>query len=222
MSYTLASYIDHTLLKPDATEKQIINLCSEAKEHQFVSVCVNPYWVKEAVKQLKESSVKVCTVVGFPLGAMTTEAKMFETRQAIQEGATEIDMVLNIGALKSENHVAVQTDIEQVVQAALGYTVKVILEVGLLTESEIVKASQLAKAAGAHFVKTSTGFGAGGATEQAIRLMRQTVGSEMGVKASGGIRDATIARQMIDAGANRIGASSSVEIVGGKQGNSAY
>jgi deoxyribose-phosphate aldolase len=222
MSHTLASYIDHTLLKPDATEKQIIKLCSEAKEHQFVSVCVNPYWVRESVKQLKEFSVKVCTVVGFPLGATTTEAKMFETRQAIGEGATEIDMVLNIGALKSGQNATVQADIEQVVQAALGHTVKVILEVGLLTESEIVEASQLAKAAGAHFVKTSTGFGAGGATEQAIRLMRQTVGSEMGVKASGGIRDAKIARQMIDAGANRIGASSSVEIVAGKQGDSAY
>ncbi len=222
MSHTLASFVDHTLLKPDATRDQIIQLCEEAKQHQFFSVCINPYWVSEAAKQLRESPVKVCTVVGFPLGATTTESKVFETRQAIQEGASEIDMVLNIGALKSGDTDKVQMDIEQVVAAASGNTVKVILEIGLLSDEEIVQASTIAKAAGAHFVKTSTGFGFGGATEQAVRLMRQTVGTELGVKASGGIRDAEIVKKMIDAGANRIGASSSVAIVTGKQGSSSY
>jgi deoxyribose-phosphate aldolase len=222
MSHTLASFFDHTLLKPDATRDQITQLCEEAKQHQFFSVCINPYWVSEAAKQLRESPVKVCTVVGFPLGATTTESKVFETRLAIQEGASEIDMVLNIGALKSGDTDKVQMDIEHVVEAASGNTVKVILEIGLLSDEEIVQASELAKAAGAHFVKTSTGFGFGGATEHAVRLMRQTVGQELGVKASGGIRDGVIARKMIDAGANRIGASSSVAIVTGKQGSSSY
>lgn len=222
MSHTLASFIDHTLLKPDATKEQIHQLCEEAIKHQFVSVCINPYWVSEAAKQLRESPVKVCTVVGFPLGATTSETKAFETRQAIQAGASEIDMVINIGALKSGDNKKVQNDIEQVVQAAAGRTVKVILEIGLLSDEEIVQASELAKAAGAHFVKTSTGFGAGGATEQAVALMRETVGTQIGVKASGGIRDAMIAKRMIDAGANRIGASSSVAIVTGQQGNSTY
>jgi deoxyribose-phosphate aldolase len=218
----LAAMIDHTLLKPEATAEQIKKLCDEAKQYGFVSVCVNPYWVKEASKQLAGTPVKVCTVIGFPLGATTSETKVFETKDAINNGASEIDMVMNIGALKSGNLQTVQKDIEAVVQAAQGAIVKVILEAWLLTEQEIAEASKLAKAAGAHFVKTSTGFGKGGATVEAVRLMRETVGPEMGVKASGGVRDFETAQKMIEAGANRIGASSSVAIVTGGQGTDAY
>lgn len=219
---TIASMIDHTLLKPDATASQIEKLCREAKEYGFASVCVNPVWVARAAEWLKDSNVKVCTVVGFPLGATTKETKAFETRNAIENGADEIDMVMNIGALKSGEHTLVREDIAAVVEAAGGKTVKVILETGLLNDDEIRRASTLAKEAGAHFVKTSTGFGYGGATEAAVRLMRETVGPDMGVKASGGVRDAETARKMIEAGANRIGASASVAIVTGARGTKGY
>jgi deoxyribose-phosphate aldolase len=218
----IASMIDHTLLKPEATKEQIHKLCEEAKEHGFASVCVNPFWVREAAKLLAGTGVKVCTVVGFPLGATTKETKAFETKDAIAGGAEEIDMVLNIGALKSGDYETVRDDIRAVVEAAGGAVVKVILETGLLTEEEIVKASELSKEAGAHFVKTSTGFGKGGATVEAVRLMRQTVGESMGVKASGGVRDLETALKMVEAGANRIGASASVAIVTGGKGTSAY
>jgi len=218
----MASMIDHTLLKPDATEAQIEKLCEEAKTYRFASVCVNAHWVKKAAEQLKGTGVKVCTVVGFPLGATTKETKAFETRQAVENGATEIDMVLNIGALKSGDQLAVKEDIEAVVEAAGGHIVKVILETGLLSDEEIVQASRLAKEAGAHFIKTSTGFGPGGATVEHVQLMRKTVGGALGVKASGGIRDWATAKQMIEAGANRIGASASVAIVNGEQGSGTY
>lgn len=218
----LAAMIDHTLLKADATKEQVIRLCQEAKEHGFASVCVNPYWVKEAASYLAGSDVAVCTVVGFPLGATTPETKAFETKNAVQNGASEIDMVINVGALKSGDVKAVKEDIRAVVEAAGGALVKVILETGLLTDEEIVAACEQAKAAGAHFVKTATGFGKGGATVEAVRLMRQTVGSDLGVKASGGVRDKETALQMIQAGANRIGASASVAIVSGGKGADAY
>lgn len=209
----LASMIDHTLLKPEATAEDIDRVCREALEHGFAAVCVNPWWVSRAAEQLKESSVKVCTPVGFPLGVTTTEAKVAETKRAIKDGASEIDMVMNIGAFKSGDHKGVEEDIRAVVRAAEGYTVKVILETGYLDEEEIRQACELAKAAGAHFVKTSTGFGPGGATVEAVRIMRGTVGREMGVKASGGIRTLTAAKKMVSAGANRIGTSSGVAIV---------
>jgi deoxyribose-phosphate aldolase len=218
----LAAMIDHTLLKPEATLEQIRVLCEEAKQYRFASVCVNPYWVKEAAKLLSGTDVKVCTVVGFPLGATTSETKAFETKDAIKNGADEIDMVINIGALKSGDLETVKRDIEAVVKAAEGKLVKVILETGLLTDEEIVEASKLAKEAGAHFVKTSTGFGKGGATVEAVQLMRETVGSGLGVKASGGIRDQETAQKMVGAGANRIGASASVAIVSGGQGSGSY
>ncbi|WP_244527481.1 deoxyribose-phosphate aldolase [Lihuaxuella thermophila] len=218
----IAAMIDHTLLKPEATREQIAVLCEEAKRHGFASVCVNPYWVKEAAAHLAGTDVKVCTVVGFPLGATTKEVKVFETRDAIQNGATEIDMVMNIGALKSGDLQTVQEDIQAVVEAAQGLTVKVILETGLLTDEEIVQACEQAKRAGARFVKTSTGFGRGGATVEAVELMRKTVGPELGVKASGGIRDLKTAQQMIEAGADRIGASASVAIVTGGTGTGTY
>ncbi|SFS82287.1 deoxyribose-phosphate aldolase [Marininema halotolerans] len=218
----LASMIDHTLLKPEATSDQIDRLCDEAGEHHFASVCVNPSWVARAAEKLKGTGVKVCTVVGFPLGATTSETKAFETKEAIKNGAREIDMVMNIGALKSGDLDLVREDITTVVKAADGVLVKVILEIGLLNADEIRVASEKAKAAGAHFVKTSTGFGYGGATEEAVRLMRKTVGEEMGVKASGGVRDLAGAEKMVQAGANRIGASSSVAIVSGKQGSEGY
>ncbi|RAL25848.1 deoxyribose-phosphate aldolase [Thermoflavimicrobium daqui] len=218
----IAAMIDHTLLKPEATKEQIVKLCEEAKTHHFASVCINPYWVQEAAELLKGTDVKVCTVIGFPLGATLTEVKMFETKKAVQNGATEIDMVLNIGALKSGNLEDVKRDIAAVVEAASGHIVKVILETGLLTDEEIVQASRLSKEAGAHFVKTSTGFLAGGATIHAVELMRQAVGEEMGVKASGGVRDLNTVQQMIQVGATRIGTSSGVAIVTGKKGTSSY
>lgn len=214
---TLAKMIDHTLLKPEATENDILKLCEEAKTHGFFSVCVNPYWVKTSFEKLKDSNVKVCTVIGFPLGATTTATKVFETRQAVEEGAEEVDMVINVGELKAGRWVAVEEDIAAVVHAAGDHAlVKVILETCLLTESEIIKASQCAKNAGAHFVKTSTGFSSGGATVDAVRLMRQTVGPDIGVKASGGIRDYAAAKAMIDAGASRIGASAGIKIIQGQ------
>jgi len=212
----LAKMIDHTLLKPDATDGEIEKLCAEAKTHQFCSVCVNPAKVKLASKLLCNSGVKVCTVIGFPLGATTPLVKAVEARDAIANGATEVDMVINIGALKAGNYDLVARDIAAVVEAAAGAALKkVIIETCLLNETEKIKACLLAKNAGADFVKTSTGFSKGGATVEDIALMRKTVGPEMGVKASGGIRDRQTAEQMVRAGANRLGTSSGVAIVQG-------
>lgn len=214
----LAQLIDHTMLKPDAVESEIIALCNEAKKNCFMSVCVNSYWISTAKKILRGSGVKVCCVVGFPLGATFTRVKVMETRISIDEGADEIDMVINVGALKSGKYDIVEKDIMAVVQATRGNVIsKVILEVGYLTSEEIKIASELSAKAGANFVKTSTGFGKGGATVEAIRLMRKTVGNKMGVKASGGVRDQRTALDMISAGASRIGASASVAIVHGDE-----
>jgi len=219
----LAKYIDHTLLKPDVNESQIRKLCEEAKEYKFASVCVNPGWVKLCAELLRGTGVKVCTVIGFPLGATSTEAKVAETIQAIKDGADEIDMVINVGALKSKNYDFVREDIRRVKQACgPNIILKVILETCLLTDEEKIKACELSKEAGADFVKTSTGFGSGGATAADIALMRSVVGPTMGVKASGGIRDANIAKEMIRFGATRIGASASVAIVKGEKGKSDY
>ncbi|MEK6268483.1 MAG: deoxyribose-phosphate aldolase [Planococcus sp. (in: firmicutes)] len=219
----IASYIDHTLLKPESTESQVVQLCKEAAEYNFASVCVNPTWVEKAAAELTNSEVKVCTVIGFPLGASTPETKAFETTDAISKGAGEIDMVLNIGALKSGNTDHVKKDIEAVVNAAKGKAiVKVILETCLLTDEEKVTASQLSKEAGADFVKTSTGFSTGGATIEDVKLMRQTIGPDMGVKASGGVRSLEDVEAMIKAGATRIGASSGVKIMQGLTSDSDY
>lgn len=210
----IAKYIDHTLLKADATKSQIETLCNEAKEYGFFSVCVNPTWVPFAANMLEGTDVKVCTVIGFPLGATTSETKAFETVNAIHNGAKEVDMVINIGALKSGDLAAVKNDIEAVVNAAKGQAlVKVIIETSLLTDDEKKTACRLAVEAGADYVKTSTGFSTGGATAADIQLMRETVGPEIGVKASGGVRTAADAKAMIEAGASRIGASSGVTIV---------
>ena len=215
--------IDHTLLKQDATKPQIEKLCAEAKEYVFASVCVNPTWVKTSAELLTGTPVKVCTVIGFPLGASTPETKAFETKDAIQNGAGEIDMVLNVGALKSEDLTLVKRDIEAVVEAAKGQAiVKVILETCLLTKEEIKVASQLSKDAGADFVKTSTGFSTGGATVEDVKLMREVVGPDLGVKASGAVRSLEDVEKMIEAGATRIGASSGVQIVQGLTSNSDY
>lgn len=216
MGQELARYIDHTLLKPDATRDQVLDLCREARDHGFASVCINPSFVHLAADALAGTDVKICTVIGFPLGANTTVTKALETRDAVANGATEIDMVINVGALKARNDDLVRRDIEAVVQAADGRIVKVILETALLNDEEKVRACHLSREAGADFVKTSTGFGPGGATAHDIALMRQTVGRYMGVKASGGIRDLAGAQEMIAAGATRIGASASVKIVKGE------
>ncbi|MBF2053903.1 MAG: deoxyribose-phosphate aldolase [Candidatus Sericytochromatia bacterium] len=216
MPKDLASMIDHTLLKPEATEDQVRTLCAEAAQNHFASVCVNPGYVSLCAELLKGTGVMVCTVVGFPLGATDTQTKADETRHAVANGADEIDMVINVGALKSQSYDKVEADIRAVVQAAAGKTVKVILETGLLNDAEKVMACRLSEKAGAHFVKTSTGFGPGGATEQDIALMRRTVRPDMEVKASGGIRDQAKALKMIEAGATRIGASASVAIVKGE------
>ena len=217
---TLAGLIDHTLLRPDATRDDIVNICREARKYNFASVCVNPYWVPLAAAELAGSPVKVCTVVGFPLGATSTEAKVAETEAALRVGAQEIDMVQNVGALRSGDDDAVKSDIAAVVKAAhrAGAIVKVILETALLDDHQKVVASLLAKAAGADFVKTSTGFGPSGATVQDVELMRRTVGPDMGVKASGGIRTLDDLKRMTAAGATRIGASASVKIVEGTAG----
>ena len=223
MSKDLAQYIDHTALKADTTKEQIVTLCDEAKDYNFYSVCVNPTWVETAAKELKGSDVDVCTVIGFPLGATTSKVKAFETTNAIENGATEIDMVINIGALKDGNDDLVEDDIRHVVEAAKGKAlVKVIIETSLLTDAEKVKACDFAVAAGADYVKTSTGFSTGGATVEDIKLMRKTVGPDIGVKASGGVRDRAGALAMIEAGATRIGASSGKEIVSGGQADSDY
>ena len=218
----LNKYIDHTLLKPDASQEQIETLIEEAKKYDFASVCVNPTWVNFAAQALKATDVKVCTVIGFPLGANTPELKAFETSDAIQNGANEIDMVINIGALKSRNFDLVERDIRAVVEAAKGTLVKVIIETCLLTDDEKVKACQIAQKAGADFVKTSTGFSTGGATVADVALMRKTVGPDMGVKASGGARSYEDALAFIKAGATRIGASSGVAIMEGDVVNGDY
>lgn len=210
---TIAAMIDHTLLKPEATPTQIEKLCAEAAEYHFASVCVNPVYIPLAARLLKGTGVKVCCVVGFPLGAIAPEQKAAEAASCAAMGAEELDMVIHVGAAKAGDWALVQRDIEGVVKAAAGHTVKVIIETCLLTDEEKVKACKAAKAAGAHFVKTSTGFSTGGATTHDIALMRKTVGPEMGVKASGGIRDYETAMAMIEAGANRIGASAGIAIV---------
>lgn len=210
---TIAAMIDHTLLKPEATPAQIEKLCAEAAEYHFASVCVNPVYIPLAARLLKGTGVKVCCVVGFPLGAIAPEQKAAEAASCAAMGAEELDMVIHVGAAKAGDWALVQRDIEGVVKAAAGHTVKVIIETCLLTDEEKVKACEAAKAAGAHFVKTSTGFSTGGATTHDIALMRKTVRPEMGVKASGGIRDYATAMAMIEAGANRIGASAGIAIV---------
>lgn len=223
MKTNYASMIDHTLLKAEATKEQIEKLCAEAKEFGFASVCVNPTWVKYCSELLQNSNVLVCTVIGFPLGANTTAVKVFEAKDAIANGAQEVDMVINIGALKDQNFELVQSDIAAVVEAAKGSAiVKVIIETCLLTEEEKVKACELSVATGADFVKTSTGFSTGGATAEDIALMRKTVGPELGVKASGGVRSLEDMQKMVEAGATRIGASSGVAIVKGLIADSNY
>ena len=213
----LAKMIDYTLLRPDATKDDIIKLCKEAMKYNFASVCINPIYVSLVTKLLKGTPVKVCTVIGFPLGANTPEVKVLEAINAIEKGAQEIDMVINIGALKSGNYELVKKDIMAVVEVAKerNVVVKVILEAGLLTDEEKVTACKLAKKAGANFVKTSTGFGPFGATIHNVKLMKKVVGKGMGVKAAGGIRSCKDALMMIKAGADRIGASAGVEIVEG-------
>jgi len=210
----IAKYIDHTILKPEATVEEVKKLCKEAKEYNFASVCVNGCYSKLVSTELAGSDVKTCVVVGFPLGSMTKEAKAFETTDAIKNGANEIDMVINVGALKDKNYDLFKEDIEAVVNAAKGKAiVKVIIETCLLNDEEKVKACEISKEANADFVKTSTGFSTGGATKEDIALMRKTVGESLGVKASGGVRDYKAAMDMINAGASRIGASASIAIV---------
>ena len=216
---SVGKLIDHTLLKPDATPDQVAQLCYEARTYGFASVCVNPSYVKLCADLLKGTDVKVCTVIGFPLGASAPDVKAFETETALRDGATEIDMVINIGALKGRDFTLVARDISGVVHLAhaAGALVKVIIETSLLTEEEKITACLLAKEAGADFVKTSTGFSGGGATVADVALMRRVVGPEMGVKASGGVRDYADAKSLVEAGATRIGASAGVKIVAGEK-----
>ncbi|MFT5872532.1 MAG: deoxyribose-phosphate aldolase [Clostridium sp.] len=212
----IEQYIDHTLLKQGASEEDIIKVCAEAKEYGFASVCVNAYYTSLVSKELQGSNVKTCIVVGFPLGATTKEVKAFEAKQAIENGAEEIDMVVNVGAIKSNKYDVVKDEIEAVVEASKGKAiVKVIIETCLLTDAEKVRVCKIAKEASADFVKTSTGFSTGGATVQDVKLMRETVGPDMGVKAAGAVRTAEDAKAVIEAGASRIGASSSIAIVKG-------
>lgn len=222
MTQNYAAMIDHTLLKAETTKAQIDKICQEALKYEFASVCVNPTWVKNSSEILAGSNVKVCTVIGFPLGATTPQVKAFETTNAIENGAGEIDMVINIGALKDGNYDLVLEDIKAVVTAANGTLVKVIIETSLLTDEEKVKACELSVEAGADFVKTSTGFSTGGATAEDVALMRKTVGPEVGVKASGGVRSLEDMQKMIEAGATRIGASSGVAIMNGLISDSSY
>ncbi|WP_043931433.1 deoxyribose-phosphate aldolase [Bacillus sp. EB01] len=224
MVQNIAAMIDHTLLKANATKAEITKLAEEAREFKFASVCVNPTWVRTAAELLADSpEVKVCTVIGFPLGASTPETKAFETKNAIENGATEVDMVINIGALKDGNDELVERDIRAVVDAAKGKALtKVIIETSLLTDEEKVRASKLSVKAGADYVKTSTGFSTGGATVEDVRLMRETVGPEIGVKASGGVRSREDALAVVEAGATRIGASSGVAIVNGETASGSY
>lgn len=221
---TLAAYIDHTLLKPEATLAELDKLCDEALKNKFASVCVNGAHVRRCAEILAGSGVLVCSVIGFPLGSSATEVKCYEARRAIEDGACEIDMVMNVGLLKSGADAAVERDIAAVAETChkLGARLKVILETCLLTDVEKVRACEASKRAGADFVKTSTGFNKGGATAADIALMRRTVGDRMGVKASGGVRDQKTAQEMIAAGATRIGASASVAIVKGGESKSSY
>jgi deoxyribose-phosphate aldolase len=221
----LARFIDHTLLRPDATAAEIDKLCDEAREFGFAAVCVNPTWVRRCAQNLRGSNVRVASVIGFPFGASTSEVKAMEARRAVRDGAREIDMVINIGALRSGDHDLVRRDIEKVADACheAGAVCKVIIEAALLSDEEKVVSSHLARLAKADFVKTSTGFGPGGATVHDVLLMRETVGPKIGIKAAGGIRSAEDVRDMIAAGASRIGASASVQIVtGGKPGDGRY
>ena len=218
----LASYIDHTLLKPDVTRAQLEQLCAEAAEHQFSTVCVNGSRVELAYSLLEDSDVQVCTVVGFPLGAMDADAKRYETEVAVDLGASEIDMVMNVGRFKDGEHDYIVREIRDVVEAADDRVIKVILETCLLTNDEIAQACKLVTQAQAHFVKTSTGFGNAGATLEHVRLMRETVGQFAGVKAAGGVRNANDAQAMIEAGATRIGTSNGVAIVSGESANGSY
>ena len=213
---------DHTILKADATEAAVAKICAEAKEYNFMSVCVNTYYTAFVAEQLKDSDVKVCTVVGFPLGQMSTKAKALETKCAVEDGADEIDMVLNVAALKDGKYDVVLEDIKAVKAACGAALLKVILETCLLTKEEIVKACELSVEAGADFVKTSTGFSTGGATAEDIALMRKTVGPDIGVKASGGVRDSKGAIAMVEAGANRIGASATIAILSGAKSDGDY
>ncbi|MCK5795978.1 MAG: deoxyribose-phosphate aldolase [Deltaproteobacteria bacterium] len=222
IDHALAKMIDHTLLKPEVTRDELVTLCDEARQYSFKSVCVNSSNVALCAEELKGAKSIVCAVVGFPLGAMAPHAKAFETREAVRQGASEIDMVINIGALCQGDYTLVTDDIRKVVTAARPAHVKVILETSKLTEEQKVAACTLAKLAGAHFVKTSTGFGGGGATTEDIALMRRVVGPDMGVKASGGVHSAEEAAALIAAGATRIGASASVAIVTGGQSSGAY
>lgn len=209
----ILSMIDHTALKADTKKEEIIKLCDEAIEYSFAAVCVNPYYVEICGERLKGTDIKIATVIGFPLGANTKEVKAFEAKNAIENGADEVDMVINIAALKNGEYEVVRDDISAVVEAAKGKAlVKVIIETSLLNDEEKIKVCELAKEAGADFVKTSTGFSTAGATSEDVKLMKDTVGAEIGVKASGGIRDLDTAIEMINAGANRIGASSGVKI----------
>lgn len=218
----LPKYIDHTALKPETTKAQIEQLAQEAREYGFMSVCVNPTHVQYAKSLLEGTDVLVCTVIGFPLGANTPAVKAFETKDAIGNGAGEVDMVINIGALKDKNYDLVAEDIRAVVEAAGDVTTKVIIETALITDEEKVKACEIAKAQGADFVKTSTGFSTSGATKEDIALMRKAVGPDMGVKASGGVRSYEDVMTMIDAGATRIGASAGVQILKGEEAKGDY
>lgn len=211
----LAKFIDHTLLKPEAVTNDILQICAEAKQYHFASVCVNPCFTKLVAEQLSGSDVKTCCVISFPFGAEPSSVKATAANQAQLDGADEIDMVINIGKVKEHDYAYVEADIKAVVQAAKSAKVKVILEICYLSDEEIVQACLASKKAGAAFVKTSTGYGKGGATVEAIKLMRETVGTDMGVKASGGVRTYEQAVAMIEAGANRIGASSGIKIVSG-------
>ena len=217
MTEDLAGYIDHTLLKPEATEADILRLCREAIHYRFKTVCVNPAYVRTACAALQGSPVGVCTVIGFPLGATTTAVKAFEAAEAVAGGAAEIDMVINVGMLKSGRADYVKAEVAAVVEAAAGRTVKVILETGLLSEAEKLLACRLAREGGAHFVKTSTGFCPGGATVSDVRLLREAGGPAMGVKASGGVRTREAALALLAAGATRIGTSSGIAIINGLQ-----
>ena len=208
-----SKYIDHTQLKPDATKDKIVTLCQEAREYDFASVCINPCWIPLAKELLEGSDVKVCTVIGFPLGAMSTAAKCLETATAVQDGAEEVDMVINIGKLKDGEDDYVRNEIKAIKEACSGRLLKVIIETCLLTDEEKVRACKLAKEAGADFVKTSTGFSTGGATVEDVALMRRTVGEDLGVKAAGGVRDKETFEAMIKAGATRIGTSSGKNLI---------
>ena len=218
----LNKFIDHTLLKPTATTSDIVNLCKEAKEHNFYSVCVNSCYVKLAKKELKNSDIKICSVVGFPLGAMSAKAKVFEAKRAIKDGADEIDMVINIGLLKSKKYRSVEKEIRAIKKSIQKKVLKVILETCYLSEEEIVKASKLALKAKADFIKTSTGFGSRGASIEDIKLMKSVAGDKMKIKASGGIKDGKTAMEFIELGVGRLGTSSGIALVSNKKSESDY